>query len=271
MSQDMSTVSQSPACHDRPHVVHWYDPSKSDLEASVAAFLHGGIERGCRAIVVARPEHERGIVAALEALGADPKRLRTDGGLRSLDAADALATFMVDGYPDETRFDATIGAFAREALEGTPGDGLVVFGEMVGLLWQSGQFPAAIRLEQLWNRLTKVLPIDLYCAYPVDVFDAQFDGGIIDGLLCAHTAVVPARDNDRLLRAVRHATKAVLGADIELIGPLYCRDSGTGRAPLPRGEEAILWLRDQLPSRAEEILALAAAYYRSPHRNGSAA
>jgi len=39
-----------------------------------------------------------------------------------------------------------------------------VFGEMIALLWADKKFEAAIRLEQLWNELSKTHFFDLRCA-----------------------------------------------------------------------------------------------------------
>ena len=40
-----------------------------------------------------------------------------------------------------------------------------VFGEMVALLWDAGQIPCAIEVEELWNDLQGQFPFSLFCAY----------------------------------------------------------------------------------------------------------
>ena len=40
------------------------------------------------------------------------------------------------------------------------------YGEMVALLWQSGNKEAVISLENLWNELIEKYSFSLYCAYP---------------------------------------------------------------------------------------------------------
>ena len=52
------------------------------------------------------------------------------------------------------------------------------FGEMVGLLWIERQQAAAIRLEQYWNEVLTGSTASLFCAYPIDVFDAAADSGV---------------------------------------------------------------------------------------------
>ena len=98
--------------------------------------------------------------------------------------------------------------------EENPGRRLRGFGEMVGLLWERGQFPSAIRLEQLWNALQASLGLDLYCAYPIDIFSGGFSAGIVSGLLCSHSAIVAAERNDRLdYQALARAIAACTGDD----------------------------------------------------------
>ena len=47
---------------------------------------------------------------------------------------------------------------------------VVVFGEMVAVLWAQKKYEAAIRLEELWNELALTCSFYNYCAYPANVF-----------------------------------------------------------------------------------------------------
>jgi hypothetical protein len=60
---------------------------------------------------------------------------------------------------------------------------------MAGLLWQTGQQDAAIRLETLWNLVAKTHALSLLCGYAMDhVYEIA---EIVD--ICAHhTHVVSA-------------------------------------------------------------------------------
>ena len=44
------------------------------------------------------------------------------------------------------------------------------FGEMVALLWESGESRATIQLENLWNKFGETEKFCLFCAYPKDGF-----------------------------------------------------------------------------------------------------
>lgn len=120
-------------------------------------------------------------------------------------------------------------------------------------------FRPAIRLEQLWNALQASLGLDLYCAYPIDIFSGGFSAGIVSGLLCSHSAIVAAERNDRLDQALARAIAACTGDD-----ELQARAATPrmpSRAALPRAEDTILWIRSNLAERADEILSRARGEY----------
>jgi hypothetical protein len=47
---------------------------------------------------------------------------------------------------------------------------IVVFGELVAVLWAAGKPESAIRLEEMWNELARELDFCLCCAYPMSGF-----------------------------------------------------------------------------------------------------
>jgi len=135
---------------------------------------------------------------------------------------------MVDGQPDPERFENTVGALIRR-LRAQPGEvGLCAYGEMVDLLWNAGHSSAALRLEDLWNELLEASPFSLLCAYQMDVFDKEFQSGVLNGVLCAHTRLVSEGD----------------------------------------GEATVLWLRNNLPDYADEILERARGAYQAAPTHG---
>jgi PAS domain S-box-containing protein len=137
------------------HSVHFYDEDASLVE-KVAAFV--GNEPV--AIVIATPQHLQEIRICLA--DAMPARLI------ALDAADTLSLFMRDGWPDEQRFDESVGKVVREAC--ADGKTVRAFGEMVALLCAEGKYDAAVRLEQLWNKLAETLRFSLLCGYHWNLF-----------------------------------------------------------------------------------------------------
>jgi hypothetical protein len=245
------------------HFVQLYEADEGALVRNASRFLAAGLEQGNNLVVIATADHRAAILKVITATGADAREAERSGRLVLADAQETLARFMVEGYPDSTRFDGTVGALVRDALARADGSGLRAYGEMVGVLWKARQFPSAIRLEQLWNQLRKSSPFSLFCSYPIDIFDAQFEAGVLDALLCAHTHLLPAADNTDLENAIRRAMSDVVGHGNDDLRSLVPGDLRTAWPTLPMAEAMILWLRSRLPDSAEAILARARQYYHA--------
>jgi len=246
---------------DHSHFVQLYEADEGVLRKNVGKYLADGLAMGGGVIIVTTATHKASFYAELERRGWNLERLERNGRLTCLDAEDALARFLVDGYPDAERFDRAVGAVVRDAIIRAGSGGLRAYGEMVGVLWSRRQFPAAIRLEQLWNRLRNEVPFGLFCGYPIDVFGAHFDTPIVDALLCAHTHLLPSGANGRLDAAVNRAMTEVFGSE-------NTRGLPPGRnerawASLPTAEASILWLRSNEPEKADAVLTLAREYYQA--------
>ncbi len=123
-----------------------------------------------------------------------------------LDAADTLATVCAsDGGPDREAFRARMGALVAEAA--SAGKGVVIFGEMVSLLWKQGRAGAAVQLEQLWNELAQEHAFSLYCAYSLADCVGLGDVEPFEAICAAHSRVIPAghareTDSARQLAAI---------------------------------------------------------------------
>jgi hypothetical protein len=131
---------------------------------------------------------------------------------------------------------------------------------MVGLLWNAAEYAAAVHLEELWNNLLKKSDVCLFCAYPIDVFSAEFQVSKVDALLCAHTHLLPV--DDALEGALRRAMDEVLGSRADSLRPLMQSNQRPAWGTLPQSEALVLWLRNNLPGSAEEILTRAREYYQ---------
>ncbi len=244
-----------------PHLVQLYDADDSSLSRNVARYLDEGLQRGEGLVVIAAQEHATAFTAELERLGADPAAAVRDGRLVVLDAHATLARFMVDGRPDRERFRQTATAALRGVRDGDRA--IRAYGEMVGILWQAGRRNAAIELEMLWNELRDEERFQLFCAYPIDVFSEGFDAAGIDSVLCAHTHLVPTGGERDLEGALERAMIDVLGMRADGLRPLMKANHRPAWGVVPRGEAVILWLRNNLPDYAEEILSRARIYYRA--------
>jgi hypothetical protein len=247
------------------HLVQLYGADEGLLTRNVSHYLWEGLKRGDGLLVIATPEHSEAFSFQLKELGADAERAVRERQLVFLDARETLARFMVGGEPDWDRFESAIGAAMREVRPAANHTGRRAYGEMVGLLWKAGQYSPAIRLEKFWNKLLKSDLFNLFCAYPIDVFGNEFQISAIDALLCAHTHLVPAGTNGELERAINRAMAEILGSKVDGLTQLIKANYRPSWAAIPRAEAVILWLRNNLPDYADEILARARQYYRVSH------
>jgi anti-sigma regulatory factor (Ser/Thr protein kinase) len=175
--------------HD--HAVNLYDDEVDLITAVALHVLDGSLTLGQRMIVVATPEHRAAIDEALTSRGADPDELRRAGEYLTLDAAETLRCFMVDGSPDPALFQRTV----TEAIRSVSGDGRPprIYGEMVAVLWDEGNVTAALALESLWNDLASQHEFSLLCGYPMSALERHADLEAIRDVCRLHTGLVPPR------------------------------------------------------------------------------
>ena len=167
------------------HVVQLFDAPDS-LAAGVSAYLLDGCARDDNLLVIARPANWSLISVALEVHGCPVSDLLESRRLMVLDAATAMATFMVHGDPDPKRFEDNIGSLVRRLCDSSPA-GLAVYGEMVDILVAQGNFVAAERLEDLWNALSAECSFRLLCGYSSAHFGDGRMAGHLHHICAAHS------------------------------------------------------------------------------------
>jgi len=169
-------VSNLPAAHNQFHAVRFYQ-DRASLARLVAGFIGEGFSAALPAIVVATPEHGDAILAELRAGGYDVDSLQTTGELIVLDADAMLSRVMVDGRPSARQFQQVMVPVIEKACKGRRDCVVRVYGEMVDVLWKTGQTVAATRLETLWNQLAQTHAFSLLCGYAMGSFykDAMQD------------------------------------------------------------------------------------------------
>lgn len=184
------------------HSVHFYEEDAFLIE-KVARFLAAGLEADNSAIVALTPEHRSALAGCLRKRGFDVEALERDGRFIALDAAETLAKFMVNGRPDASRFEATIGPIIERAnaAAGCDDPCAAVFGEMVAVLWKQGNRDAAIQLEELWNDLNKTCSFSLLCGYPMAGFTRENLGLAFSQICSQHSDVIPAESYSALTDA----------------------------------------------------------------------
>jgi MEDS: MEthanogen/methylotroph, DcmR Sensory domain len=185
------------------HAVRFYD-SEPALCRIVATFLREGLMLGQSALIIATPEHGQGIVAELRAHEMDVKALQAKRDLVVLDAAELMATFMVDGVPNRDKFCQTAEVALDRARRGRSNVTVRAYGEMVDVLWKEGLDVAAIQLEMLWNQLARTHQFSLLCGYAMGSF---YKDAAVQDVCRQHTHLLSAdgtasvSDADSLLLA----------------------------------------------------------------------
>jgi hypothetical protein len=238
------------------HLVQFYGTDDQVLTRNLTLYLGEGLRRGEGALVIAGADRNEALVRNLRQAEVDVEQALRTRRLLFLDAHQTLARFMVDGLPDQRRFERTLQA-ALGKIEAQEDRGLRAYGEMVGILWKAEQFSAAILLEQFWNSLLSRLSFRLFCAYPIDVFAKDFQPAHLDALLCAHTHLLPTAPNEELEGAMDRAMDEILGSKVEGVRLLMNADDRPAWAAIPRPEGILFWLRRNLPDQADEVIARA--------------
>ncbi|NML62879.1 hypothetical protein HHL21_17705 [Massilia sp. RP-1-19] len=159
----------------RDHCLQIYDSDRLFLNA-LEGFVAGGIRQGDSIVLIATPAHLSALAARLSRNGFDVDAAVERGQYIALDAAQTLARFMVDGWPDEAMFNAVVDELLGRARRHH--HKVRAFGEMVALMWADGLCDAAVQLEHFWTRLCVQEEFSLFCAYPKAAFGDAADAGI---------------------------------------------------------------------------------------------
>jgi PAS domain S-box-containing protein len=204
------------------HSAQFYDDDACFLAKS-SEYISTALNDGSVVVVIATEPHREGLVERLRAMGVDVATAREQGRYIALDAIETLATFMLAGMPDRTRFFDFMDSILRptnvteESCLPT-----VALGEMVALLANDGNFEAAIQLEQLWSDLALKYSLSLRCAYPMSSFHQVEHGKHLHSICAKHAHVIPgesyagvATDEERR-RAVLHFQQQTLALESAL-------------------------------------------------------
>ena len=173
-----------------PHEVGFYSDDRWFLQ-DVTKFIGTALKAGNAAIVSATESHRNSLLQSLKAYGLDIGAAIEQGRYIASDADDMLATFMLHGKPDPTRFMTAFGNVIMTAAKAAKVENprVAIFGECVHLLWAQGNPEAAIQMEQLGNQLANKYDIDILCGYSVDGFHCMMDDHIYERICAEHSAV----------------------------------------------------------------------------------
>ena len=174
----------------RCHEAGFYSDDRYLLD-DLTEFIGAALMVGNAAIVVASESHRDGLLPRLQAYGSDISVAIEQGRYISLDAADALSTFMVRDAPDPVRFLKVLGNLISTAAKAAKGSEarVAIFGEMCHLLWAQGNAEAAIQVEKLGNQLAETYDVGILCGYSLGSVQGGMNRHIFQRICAEHSAV----------------------------------------------------------------------------------
>jgi hypothetical protein len=176
-----------PGRRNDAHSVLFYGDD-SELAARAGEPLLGALTSGGTAIVIATPAHRELIGRWLTAAGADLPAAAAAGRYLTRDARETMASLIVGSWPSPAGFWQAINPLIQRAAATAPP--VRVFGEIVALLWESGQLGAALELEALWNELAAHYPFGLVCGYSAGTIGGRDRGDALAELCEAHAGTL---------------------------------------------------------------------------------
>jgi hypothetical protein len=178
----------------RQHAIQLYtdEPSLLDL---LERYAGKALTSGNAVIVLATQFHLKTLHRRLTAQGVNPEKIKSSGCYVPLDAEQTLHKLMVNDVIDEHRFRFVIGEALRKGRASIDKvSDVMVFGELVALLWTAGKRDEAARVERLWNEMATNQSFSLLCAYPVQGFTSASDIELFARVCGEHSVVIPTDD-----------------------------------------------------------------------------
>lgn len=174
------------------HCLQFYEDDSVLLD-HLADFLTTALADGA-CLVIATASHASGLSKRLWDRRIDVAGVVQNQRLILLDAKKTLARFMINGSPRRDLFFRVIESEVQRAKQALgPASGkIAAFGEIVAVLWDEGNYEAAIELEELWNELIPLHGIVLRCAYPMRAFAGENRQELFHQVCGQHSHVIPS-------------------------------------------------------------------------------
>lgn len=229
-SDESSATSSHPSNRESAHLVQFYEADSFLLEA-LSRLVGDSLIAGDSSVIIATKAHRDGLEEGLRTRDLDIDALRRQGRYVALDAAETLATFIVDDFPDEVRFRSVVAEVIKRAAAKSETRHVCAFGEMVALLFAAQKGEAVVRLEQLWNGLAKELPFSLCCGYPLNQFSNRPNEPLFLKICAEHSHVIPAESytelatSDDRLRSITFLQHKARIFETEKSGPQAAEES----------------------------------------------
>jgi DNA-binding NarL/FixJ family response regulator len=155
------------------------------------SFITSGLSAGNAVMVLATEAHRLGLVQKLQTQGFDLDAIIKCRSYISIDAQEALASFMVDDQPDPKKFEDTVRSVVKTASTAPNGAARRVraCGEWAPLLRTQGNSDAALRVEELWDVASHEFGLRTLCGYVSGNLQGQKDQRIFQKICSLHSIV----------------------------------------------------------------------------------
>jgi hypothetical protein len=226
------------------------------LAECLYVFVESGLRRGNSVAVLASPENGERLQERLGASSFHPRALRSSGQLEIVEAKPLLAEFMSDAMPEWGKFRAALSKILERIQP--YGRGIRVYCEMASTLWSDGNHAAAVRLEELWNALSRVHFFALFSGYLLDTQREESFAGPLEELGRQFTDILGTNEDEQFGAALDRASKEIFGIALSQM-------AGTkmdGARPFPSGLRTMLWVKRNLPMSTSRLAEQARRFYR---------
>src|SRR5947209_3699125 len=175
----------------RNHEVGFYSDDRSLLDG-YTRFIGSVLKSGNAAILVATEPHRETLLARLQAYGLDMSAAIEQGRYVALDNEETIATFLVNDLPDPAQFaKVTKDLIARTAKSvGGEHARVAACGECAPLLWARGNTEGAVRLERLWDGISRSYGVNVFCGYPLGTFQGGTGSYTFERICAEHSRVL---------------------------------------------------------------------------------
>jgi len=181
---------------EHEHFAQVYEADTALIDA-VSNFVRRALEDDGAAIVIVTEAHLTDLCAAWRAMSVDFAAASERGQLVVLDAKATVASLMgASGLPERELFFQTIEPVVAVAKANYRH--VVAFGEMVSLLWESGNFEGAMLLEDFWIELGQAHAFTLFCGYRLGNSGAHTHAETFEAISKKHSRVIPAERCTRM-------------------------------------------------------------------------
>lgn len=167
-------------------------PDDLRLLDDVMQFIRGALTAGSTAVVIATEPHRESLLLRLQEHGTDIADAIERGRYISVDAADAVSEFVINGMLDPVRLLNLFRDLMARAAGAAKGEqaSIAVFGEGADLLWAQGNAEAAIQVEEVCSQLIKTYNLDMLCGYSLNRVRGDTDRHTFQRICAEHSAVL---------------------------------------------------------------------------------